>query len=411
MTTASDEAPRSGTPDRKTEGGGGDPWRPPGSRAGRPRRPPNGLSTPINANASGPGLSLLLHGIDSLYCAYYLGLAGGGEFDFAVLREKQAEVQQLKVREGAAITLGGVPFLLKPFGTSSGYPFKLTGEDFHIQCGEFNNPSFYVQFLSQALWRESAHLLHEKFLGWVQRVGLVVHRPERISRVDFSFDYNLPLLDFGEDDFVSRCQKDEKVRESRKVQTFTFGKGGPVRLVVYDKVAEIEQESNKVWFFVLWGQDQDVWRIEWQVRKDLLRQFSISTFADLQKIQGDLLRYLAEEHTTLRVPNGDDNRSGWPLHPLWMDMQGRIRELAHLGVCRYDGKAAALEERMVHCTRSIYGYLKRVAAIAAVQRRAQLIDEGEALAEVERRMWQLHDPLHWQVEVDRRIKEVERGLW
>ncbi len=365
----------------------------------------------MNATTSGPGYTLLLHGIDSLYCAYHLGLAGGGEFDFAALRQKQAELQQLKIREGAAITLGGVPFFLHPYGTKSGYPFRLTGEEFHVECGEFNNPSFYVQFLSQALWRESAHLLHEKFLAWARGVGLVSYRPELISRVDFSFDYHLPTMDFTEDHFVTRCKKDEKHRENRKAQTFTLGRGGPLRLRIYDKVAEIEQVSNKVWFFVLWGQDRDVWRIEWQVRKDLLRQFSISTFADLQKIAGDLLRYLAEEHTTLRVPNGDENRSRWPLHPLWIDLQGRIREFHQLGICRFDGKAAALEERMAHCVRSVYGYLKAVAAIACVQHRKRLIGEGEALAEVERRMRDLHDPLHWQVEVERRIKAVERGEW
>jgi len=26
-------------------------------------------------------------------------------------------------------------------------------------------------------------------------------------------------------------------------------------------------------------------------------------------------------------------------------------------------------------------------------------------------MWELHDPLSWQVEVERRIAEVERGAW
>ena len=142
--------------------------------------------------------------------------------------------------------------------------------------------------------------------------------------MDFSFDYALPVMDFELGDFVSRCNKDIQHRENGKVQTYTIGRGD-LLLRIYDKVAEVEQQSNKVWFFLLWGQDQDVWRIEWQVRKAILRQFSICTFADLQKIQGDLLRYLCEEHTTLRIPNGDANRSRWPVHPLWLDLQARVR--------------------------------------------------------------------------------------
>ncbi len=65
-----------------------------------------------------------------------------------------------------------------------------------------------------------------------------------------------------------------------------------------------------------------MWRIEWQVRKALLRQFGICTFADLQKLQGDLLRYCAR--STRRsgcgprratAPAGRCIRSGWISRP------------------------------------------------------------------------------------------------
>ncbi len=354
--------------------------------------------------------TLLLHGIDTLQCAYYLRQQGQGKFDFGQLLQSRESLRQLGTREGEPITLGGVPFLLHPHGTSSGYPFLLTSEDFRVECGEFNSPSFFVTFRSQALWRESAHLLHEKFLCWARAVGFVPVKPEGLSRVDFAFDYYLPVVDFDEGGFVSRTNKDSQHRENGRVQTFTFGRDAIV-LRVYDKVAEVEQQSDKVWFFLLWGQDQDVWRIEWQVRKDVLREFGVCTLEDLRKCQGDLLRYLCVEHTTLRVPNGDGNRSRWPLHPLWVDLQARVGELSHMGVCRLDGKAAALEERLAQYARSVYGYLKAVAAVSCVQERKPLITEREALNQLARRMWQLHDPLHWRAEVARRIAEVERGAW
>ncbi len=88
-------------------------------------------------------------------------------------------------------------------------------------------------------------------------------------------------------------------------------------LRVYDKIAEIKQQSDKVWFFLLWEEDENVWRIEWQIRKAVLKKFGIVTFNDLKNRQGDLLYYLAVEHDTLRIPNNDSNKSRWPLHPLW----------------------------------------------------------------------------------------------
>jgi hypothetical protein len=75
------------------------------------------------------------------------------------------------------------------------------------------------------------------------------------------------------------------------VQTIQYGKGDVV-LRIYNKVIEIEEHSDKVWLFQFWGVSADVWRIEWQIRKDVLKRFSIRTFEDLFSGYGDALRYL-----------------------------------------------------------------------------------------------------------------------
>jgi len=354
--------------------------------------------------------TLLLHGIDTLQCAYYLAQQRAGEFDFAELLLTRERLRAEGSREGAALTLGGVPFLLAAHGTRSGYPFLLACEDFKIECGEFNKPSFFVTFRSHALWRESAPFLHEKFLRWAGRVGFVPYKPEHLSRVDFAFDYHVPVIDFDEDSFVTRMHKDSQHRENGRVQTFTFGQGDIV-LRVYDKVAEIEQQSAKVWFFLLWGQDQDVWRIEWQVRKAVLRQFGISTFADLGKLQGDLLRELCAEQATLRVRGTDTNRSRWTLHPLWADLQARVAELVHLGVCRLDGKTAALEERLFRSALSVYGYAKGYAATHCVQRRTDALPFEDTVRLLLQRVEGLHDPLSWEIEVEKKRLAIESGEW
>lgn len=118
-------------------------------------------------------------------------------------------------------------------------------------------------------------------------------------------------MDFDEDNFDSLSNKDAKYRENGKPQNFQFGRDDIV-LRIYDKVAEIKQQSGKTWFYKLWWQDSGVWRIEWQIRKNILRRFGIRTFADLNDQQGDLLRYLAGEHTTLRVKSDDGTESRGP---------------------------------------------------------------------------------------------------
>ena len=77
------------------------------------------------------------------------------------------------------------------------------------------------------------------------------------------------------------------------------------------------------------------------------------------KIQ-DSIRYisrviLVNDHTTLRTRTNDSNRSRWPLHPLWQDLQARVSQMDGLGVVReLDGKKL-LDERMMRISISMYG--------------------------------------------------------
>ncbi|TAL13841.1 hypothetical protein EPN95_04765 [Patescibacteria group bacterium] len=357
-----------------------------------------------------PNPSLLINGLDTVQCAYFMAKTGDCLIDFQELAVLREEARQSKKRDSAAIQLGRGEFLLAPHGTKSGYPFLITNGDLKIEFGEFNKPNFFVTFSSQALWRESAPLLHQRFLSWAESVGYTQAKPESLSRIDYCFDYHLPEMDFDEDCFKSRSTKDAQYRENGKAQTFSFGRGDIV-LRVYDKVAEIEQQSEKSWFYVLWGRDSEVWRIEWQVRRPVLERFDIKTFKDFTENYGDLLRYLAEDHDTLRQRSGDSNSSRWPLHPLWVDLQERIRELPHMGILKVYGEQAALKDRENRIAQSVYGYLKRLAAIKCVQRGKESMSAEDALRELFNGVKRHHDPLTWKFDVEKRITEIRLGQW
>lgn len=353
---------------------------------------------------------LLLHGHDTIECAYYLRQLPDCSLNFELLAVEKETLRQTKRHEPKTITLGGVDFLLQPYGSSSGFPFVIANQDYTIAFGEFNTPSFYVKFRSEALWRHGAVALHQRFMDWASQVGMVAFKPESLSRVDYSFDYHVPVIDFDEDSFISLSAKDTQYRKDGKVQTFKFGESDIV-LRIYNKVAEIEEQSHKTWFYELWGESENVWRIEWQIRKDVLRRFAIRTFADLQDGQGDLLRYLAEEHTTLRIKSDDSNRSRWLQHPLWIDLQEQIRTLECQGVYREIDQAAILNERLMRIAISMYGYLKRIAAVHCIQHGEDMISNAAALNRLENLITRVHDPLTWKTDVTKRIDSIRLGQW
>lgn len=353
---------------------------------------------------------LLLSGHDTIECAYYLAPSDGCLIDYERLAVEKEIMRQSKSRKPAVIKLGSEEFMLAGHGTGSGYSFLIENEAFSIQFGEFNDPPFFVTFRSIALWHQSTQGLHDRLLAWAASVGLHSYQHERLSRVDFTFDYHLPVIDFDEDNFVSNFAKDNQHRKNGKVQTFRLGEGD-LGLRVYNKCDEIHESSAKTWFYELWGMEQDVWRIEWQARKQWLRLVGIRTFEDLKERQGDLLRVLVNDHTTLRIKTADSNRSRWPLHPLWQDLQARVAQMDGLGVVRELDMPALLDERMMHITISLYGYMKRIAAIYSLQGNTPAASLKQARAHLAVRLEHLHDPLTWEFDVKRRMTEMRLGEW
>lgn len=354
-------------------------------------------------------MKLLLSGLDTVECAYFLRPMPQCALDFNRLSVEKERLKHSKKREPTKIELGGKEFLLQPYGSGSGYPFVIENADMTIEFGEFNDPSFFVTFRSVALWHRGAATLHQQFMAWAQSLGLQPYRSESLSRVDFTFDYHLPKIDFDEDSFVSLSAADIQYRKNRQIQTFNLGSGDVV-LRVYDKVAEINEQSGKHWFFPLWdGIEENVWRIEWQVRKEKLKQFAIRTFDDLDAGRGDLLRYLCQNHTTLRIPSDDTNRSRWPLHPLWSDLQAHIETLNVQGVLRSFDEKELLQARLMRMAVSIQGYLKAIAATDCVMHGKEMVSNKEALLHLQGLLAHVHDPLTWKSDVQKRIDAIRLG--
>ena len=81
-----------------------------------------------------------------------------------------------KVGNLRPVKLGDTEYFIHPYSSSSGFPFVLSNEDFKLNS-EFNNPSV-SDLSSQALWRQSASTLHDKFVVWAMSVGCEMQQPK-----------------------------------------------------------------------------------------------------------------------------------------------------------------------------------------------------------------------------------------
>jgi hypothetical protein len=356
-----------------------------------------------------PDFRHLLTGHDTVECAYYFTLDEVMLIDYEALAAEKENLRRSKSKN-KPIKLGSEEFLLTSHGTKSGYPFLIENDVFSIQFGEFNKPNFLVTFSSHALWHNDLLRLHNRFMEWAKSVGLRPYAVERLSRVDFTFDYQISEIDFDEDNFTSRAIKDAQYRKSRKVQTFQFG-SSDIRLRMYNKCDEIEEKSRKTWLYDIWKVDNNVWRIEWQVRKLALRSMDIISIESLYARQADLLKNLVNNHTTLRIESEDSNLSRRSWHPLWLDLEAQIEKIEQFGTARKFDMQRSVDEQLLWLSVSVYGYLKRIAAINCQKAEIEEITVDDTISHLSGYISKIHEPFTWNSDVAKRVNEMRLRGW
>lgn len=73
-----------------------------------------------------------------------------------------------------------------------------------------------------------------------------------------------------------------------------------------------------LWEEAGWKEGEHVWRLEFQLRREILVQHGLSKLDSVLGNLNGLWSYATTEWLKLTVPNPDDKtRSRWPIHPLW----------------------------------------------------------------------------------------------
>ena len=75
------------------------------------------------------------------------------------------------------------------------------------------------------------------------------------------------------------------------------------------------------------------------------------------------------------------------------------------------GAPLVLKERKAQLAISVYGYLKRFAAIHCIQNDLDWLSQPDAAQLMVELMRTVHDPLTWKIDVGKRIKAMELGQW
>lgn len=232
--------------------------------------------------------------------------------------------------------LFGINFKVELSGTAF-YGLRLTCNDFIIKFMEKempNNPPVHVKFISGFLWSYGYKKAYDVFMMWFDNFGVNISS-NKLSRIDLCCDTDEnPFIESDLKGFVTRAmsknleydkaEPDQENHYGKRFSGFTIGRGNPLLCRIYNKSIEISK-SKKDWFKFIWVQNgwmanNDVWRIEYQMRRKVLKQFKAGSMERFIKMEDDIWLYLTEQWLVLRS-HSDDNVTRWKTKRKWESIQ------------------------------------------------------------------------------------------
>lgn len=263
-------------------------------------------------------------GIDSLYLSFVGSLHTDQENKLDRLK-KLAQSDQLSDQAQAQFPVNNHIFEVKDKGTGM-FPYILEDNCFRIQLSRQrakSMPMAYVKISSEYLTHKSIDDVVNDLTSVLDVLGVLESRP-KTSRIDLFLDFasNEDMDSWHRDAWVTRSEKIHQYAIKGEFSGWSIGMGSGMSARLYNKTLEIIT-SNKgylipLWVEAGWNKNNSVWRLEFEIKRDVLVQFDVQALnVTLDNLNG-LWSYATTDWLKLTIPSaGDTNRSRWPIHPLW----------------------------------------------------------------------------------------------
>lgn len=280
------------------------------------------------SNSNENEITPLLFGVDSLYLSFPGNLSEASERRLDRLKSL-AQSESENGQAQAQLKIGEHLFEVSDHGAKR-FPYILADNCYLIKFSSSRAKSLplaQVQVSSEYLHAVGVEAATANLCSIIEQFGEVEGKPN-ISRADVFLDF-ICTVDFDglpQECWITRANLLAKYYDRRIPSPFTgwvVGQGGDLSSRLYEKTVEIIYKSRKAFFFDLWRPQgwqagDKVWRQEFQLRREVLKQLGIHTTADLLSKQGELWRYLTEDWLRLTTPNPNDaTRTRWETHPAW----------------------------------------------------------------------------------------------
>lgn len=182
------------------------------------------------------------------------------------------------------------------------YGFVSDGISIYYSTSKKLNPNCYIRFSSEVIQREGYFKVYNRCCHILRFFG--VERPGRLlklSQIDLAFDFQ---ADFSA--YLSNTQDyhvQTKLGMARTVEINSiiawklWGRSNTYKVRCYDKLTEAKTQSGKLYWLGVWESqgfdlEKPIWRVEYELRREFLKQWRINRFHDFIRIQLSIQKML-----------------------------------------------------------------------------------------------------------------------
>ena len=344
------------------------------------------ISPPSNVRLSPDEPARVLGcGVDSLVLA--IDVRWGDDAPLLVkLAELKGEAVSTEKRVTGRIIVadGSSPwlFLVKPFG-AKGYAYLIDSHSMAWRVGDWaeprSRPSVMVEIRAEALWTHAPSAIVDRVTALIRAGGGEVVTC-KVSRADLCVDVLLRMSDWDREvreNVVSRADHRAPYFSKKRRTGIHVGKGAIVGRL-YDKPLEIAVNGGKkLWMFDVWevdsaADDHRIIRVEFEVKREAIKELGINTFDDLMQSAPRLWAYCT--HKWLRMADDPDKHpTRQKLLPWWpIVQQGYTGAQKANPLIR--ARAVRADEAQL-CTQ----LLGQLTSLVALHRQGELLQPGDVL--------------------------------
>lgn len=269
------------------------------------------------------GFRLFRVAVDSLYLSFPGELSPSIHAALIKLKEYAQSVdieQQCK----AQYPVGGHIFEVKDKGARM-FPFVLEDNTYRIQLARPGKklPMAYVKVSAEYLAHKGPQAIQEELRELLLEFGSL-SASNVVSRIDLAVDFGFPVVmdSWHRSAWVTRATEIHSYSKDQVFTGWTIGMGGIIGCRLYNKIQEIVHSGKNwamnLWLPMGWQPGEDVWRLEFEFKREFLKDRGLTSLDDVLGNLNGLWRYVTTEWLRLTVPNETDStRTRWPTHELW----------------------------------------------------------------------------------------------